>query len=206
MLRSVAIRAPSSSFAARFLAEPNAVDLSQARPPRSSVACNARRSDVSIPKLEPFSRSRIDRLIKEPSFLQKCENDLTDYCSTLEGDESYSCWRAYFELKDLEKEMPKEDVEKLVRQAGGVKSLIDCLHGITAMQKKKDKEVQNPTSLRSEAQRERPFPVPDGLPKTAEELEEEEKARMPDSPFTRLLRRRGRLPAWYTPPPDHETD
>ncbi|XP_010941870.1 CCG-binding protein 1 [Elaeis guineensis] len=206
MLRSVAIRVPSSSFAARFLVETDAVDLSQARPRRSSVGCNAQRSDASIPKLEPFSRSRIDRLIKEPSFLQKCENDLTDYCSTLEGDESYSCWRAYFELKDLEKEMPKEDVEKLVRQAGGVKSLIDCLHGITAMQKKKDKEVRNPTSLKSETQRERPFPVPDGLPKTAEELEEEEKARMPDSPFTRLLRRRGRLPAWYTQPPDHETD
>ncbi|XP_038971662.1 CCG-binding protein 1-like [Phoenix dactylifera] len=208
MLRSVAIRAPSSSFAASFLLEPSAaVDLSQARPvPRSSVVCNAQRSDASIPKLEPFSRSRIDRLIKEPSFLQKCENDLTDYCSTLEGDESYSCWRAYFELKDLEKEMPKEDVEKLVRQAGGMKSLIDCLHGITAMQKKKDKEVQNPTSLRSETQGERPFPVPDGLPKTPEEMEEEEKARMPDSSFTRLLRRRGRLPAWYTLPPDHETD
>jgi hypothetical protein len=27
---------------------------------------------------------------------------VSDYCSTLEGDESYSCWRAYFELKDLE--------------------------------------------------------------------------------------------------------
>lgn len=27
---------------------------------------------------------------------------LSDYCSTLEGDESYSCWRAYFELKDLQ--------------------------------------------------------------------------------------------------------
>lgn len=27
---------------------------------------------------------------------------VTDYCSTLEGEDSYSCWRAYFELKDLE--------------------------------------------------------------------------------------------------------
>lgn len=26
----------------------------------------------------------------------------SDYCSTLEGDQSYSCWRAYFELKELE--------------------------------------------------------------------------------------------------------
>ncbi|KAK7243210.1 hypothetical protein RIF29_38000 [Crotalaria pallida] len=25
-----------------------------------------------------------------------------NYCSTLEGEECYSCWQAYFELKDLE--------------------------------------------------------------------------------------------------------
>ena len=76
----------------------------------------------SVPNLEPFSRSKIDRLVKDPSFLRKTEDDLTgefsdpsnssppsqvpglipEYCSRLEGDESYSCWRAYFELKDLE--------------------------------------------------------------------------------------------------------
>ena len=27
---------------------------------------------------------------------------VSDYCSTLEGDDSYSCWRGYFELKELE--------------------------------------------------------------------------------------------------------
>lgn len=27
---------------------------------------------------------------------------LADYCTTLEGDDCHSCWRAYFELKDLE--------------------------------------------------------------------------------------------------------
>lgn len=31
----------------------------------------------SVPKLEPFSRSRIERLVKDPPFLQKTENDLT---------------------------------------------------------------------------------------------------------------------------------
>lgn len=105
----------------------------------------------------------------------------------------------------MQKELPREDVEKFIRQAGGIKSLIDCLHGITAMQKKKEKEAQKPALSTSEAQRERPFPIPDGLPKTKDELEEEEKARMPDSPFTRLLRSKGRHPAWYTPAPDHET-
>lgn len=113
---------------------------------------------------------------------------------------------AYFELKDLEKEMPREDVEKFVRQAGGLKSLIDCLHGITAMQKKKDKKVQKPVSSTTGTQRERPFPVPEGLPKTQEELDDEERGRMPDSPFTRLLRSMGRLPAWFSQAPDHETD
>lgn len=44
----------------------------------------------------------------------------------------------------------------------------------------------------------RPCPVPDGLPKTREELEEEEKARMPDSSFTRLLRAKGTHPVWYS--------
>jgi hypothetical protein len=29
---------------------------------------------------------------------------------------------------------------------------------------------------------------------------------MPESSYTRLLRRMGRYPDWYTPRPDHETD
>jgi len=41
-------------------------------------------------------------------------------------------------------------------------------------------------------ERERLCPLP-------EDLEEEEKARMPDSPFTRMLRTEGRFPAWYSP-------
>ena len=96
--------------------------------------------------------------------------------------------------------MPKEEVEKFVRQVGGRKSLIDCLHGLTAMEKKaKDKQKAAPLNAKEEPRR--PFPVPDGLPKTQEELEEEESARMPDSPFTRLLRSIGRHPAWYTEAP-----
>ncbi|KAJ6816769.1 CCG-binding protein 1 [Iris pallida] len=182
-------------------------DILRPRSERTSAVCGAaRRSDASIPKLEPFSRSRIDRWIPEPPLLKKTEDGLTDYCSTLEGDESSSCWRAYFELKDLEKELPKEDVEKLVRQAGGKKILIDCLHGITALQKKEHKDVPKPKSVNAKEEMHKPFPVPDGLPKTQEELEEEENARMPESPFTRLLRSMGRLPAWYSQAPDHETD
>lgn len=204
MLRSVA--SPPSPSALWF--ESAAGDLSRGRQSRPAVACcSGRRSSASIPKLEPFSRSRIDRRLKDPPLLEKTENDLTEYCSTLEGDKAYRCWTAYFELKNLEEEMTREQVEKFVRQAGGVKSLIDCLHGLTAMLKKDAKNQQKhiPFSLKSE--KETPFHVPDGgIPKTKRELEEEEDGRMPDSSFTRLLRTMGRAPAWYSQAPDHETD
>ncbi|KAF8369994.1 hypothetical protein HHK36_030865 [Tetracentron sinense] len=196
MIRSLPL--PSSSL----LFEAN--DLHRSRV--ASTICSSSRSHAFIPKLEPFSRSKIDRGIKEPSFIQKSETELSDYCSTIDGDASYSCWRAYFELKDLERESPKEDVEKLVLQSGGVKSLIDLLHGISAIHKNK-KEMESLKPLNAEKQEEEEhLPVPDGLPKSQKEMEEEEKARMPDSPFTRLLRTMGRFPAWYSPTPDHETD
>ena len=104
-------------------------------------------------------------------------------------------------------ESPKADVERLILQAGGVKSLIGFLHGIAAIHKAKKEESSElikPTSADTRA--EKPCPVPDGLPKSQKEMEEEEKARMPDSPFTRMLRNKGRFPAWFSPVPDHETD
>ncbi|KAK4477066.1 hypothetical protein RD792_016271 [Penstemon davidsonii] len=143
-----------------------------------------------MPKLEPFSRTKLDR----------------DYCSTLEGDDSYSCWQAYFELKDLEKEAPKEEVERLIMEAGGVKSLIGCVHGVSAIHKSKKEGTGSPKHVYLENTEAKPCPIPDGLPKTSEELEDEEKAKMPDSQFTRLLRARGTHPAWYSPAPEHETD
>lgn len=104
----------------------------------STVCCSSPRSHAFIPKLEPFSRTKLERAVKDPPLIEKSVNELAgmvyfgflfgldsdlfdfldsvnkghksliliffllDYCSTLEGDESYSCWRAYFELKDLE--------------------------------------------------------------------------------------------------------
>ncbi|XP_042005583.1 CCG-binding protein 1-like [Salvia splendens] len=170
------------------------------------VVCSSNsRTGAYIPKLEPFTRNKIDRAVREPPLIEKAENQIADYCVTLEGDESYSCWQAYFELKDLEKESPKEEVERLIVEAGGVKSLISCVHGVAGIHKAKKEcgELRKSTSaVKAEAY---PCPIPDGLPKTSEELEEEEKARMPDSPFTRLLRARGRCAAWYSQPPEHET-
>ncbi|KAJ9561215.1 hypothetical protein OSB04_006375 [Centaurea solstitialis] len=189
------------------------------RPPLapSTTICCSSRNNAYIPKLEPFSRSKLDRLVKDPPLIQKSENDLSDYCSTLEGDPSYSCWRAYFELKDLEKEEPKEVVERVILESGGVKSLIGCLHGISEIHKaKKQSEGSNlnnndHNSSKSENRAatvigsERASCADGGVPKSREEMEEEEKAKMPDSDFTRLLRSKGRLPAWFSAIPDHET-
>lgn len=106
----------------------------------------------------------------------------------------------------MQKDCPKEDLEKLIIQAGGVKTLVGCLHGIAAMLKGKKDRIAHTKPLNSEDAQRRICPIPDGLPKSPEELEEEERYRMPDSPFTRLLRSKGRHPAWYSPTPDHETD
>ncbi|XP_027347620.1 CCG-binding protein 1 [Abrus precatorius] len=171
----------------------------------ASFVCCSSRNQPYIPKLEPFSRTKFERAVKDPPLIEKSEKELLDYCSTLEGDESYSCWQAYFELKDLEKESPKEEVERLILETGGVKSLIGCLHGIAIMHKLKKNEISLTKGVKLGGG-ERLCPKPDGLPKSADELMEEEEARMPDSPYTKLLRSMGRFPAWYSPAPDHETD
>ncbi|KAL4555726.1 hypothetical protein LXL04_038354 [Taraxacum kok-saghyz] len=181
--------------------------------PSTTICCSSR-NDAYIPKLQPFSRSKLERVMKDPPLIQKSENDLADYCSTLEGDPSYSCWRAYFELKDLEKEEPKEVVERVILESGGVKSLVGYLHGISEIHKakkqlnhEKGSNMDNSNSeITKAAGAERTCPIPDGLPKSREEMEEEEKGKMPDSPFTRLLRSKGTSPAWYSHAPDHETD
>ncbi|KAI3716079.1 hypothetical protein L6452_23147 [Arctium lappa] len=189
--------------------------VSHPRLPTTTICCSLR-SNSYIPKLEAFSRSKIDRIVKDLPLIEKAENDLAEYCSTLEGDSSYNCWRAYFDLKELQKEAPKEVVEKVILESGGgVKSLIGCLHGIAGIHKARRNQLQqqsgsksssnsNSDKIRSRARRE--CPVPDGIPKSWEEMEEEEKWKMPDSSFTRLLRSKGTFPAWYSPSPDHETD
>ncbi|CAN4107627.1 unnamed protein product [Withania somnifera] len=173
-------------------------EFHSSRTPSSSTIRCCSRSDAYIPKLEPFSRTKFDRVVKDPPLIEKSENELADYCSVLEGDDSYSCWQAYFELKGLEQEAPKEEVERLILQAGGVKTLIGCLHAISDMHKAKKESKGSAKAVNLEAEGARPCPIPDGLPKTREELEEEEKARMPDSPYTKLLRARGKQPVWYS--------
>ncbi|XP_021731690.1 CCG-binding protein 1-like [Chenopodium quinoa] len=176
----------------------------------SIINCNAKNHEYKVPKLEPFSRSKFERAVKDPPLIQKSESQIADYCSVLEGEDSYSCWQAYFELKELEKESSKEEVERLIIEAGGVKSLIGCLHGVAAIHKahKEASNAQASDEKKAKGERERKIHVhvPDGLPRSAEEIEEDEKSMMPDSSFTRMLRHRGKHPAWYSPVPDHETD
>jgi hypothetical protein len=88
------------------------------------------------------------------------------------------------------------------------KYLISSIHHRSDLRKKMAEKAQSsvPASSSVQATKPRPFPVPDGLPKTQEEIDEEEGALMPESSYTRLLRRMGRYPDWYTPRPDHETD
>ncbi|KAJ0643760.1 putative CCG-binding protein [Helianthus annuus] len=103
-----------------------------------------------------------------------------------------------------QKEAPKEEVERVILESGGVKSLIGCLHRISEIHKakKQSQNGSNVNKMNSEntpaVKGRRACPVPDGLPKSCEEMEEEEKGQMPDSPFTRFLQSKGRSPAWYS--------
>jgi hypothetical protein len=49
-----------------------------------------------------------------------------------------------------------------------------------------------------------PMHVPDGIPKTQEEIEEEEKGKMPDSYWSNFLRSMHIYPSWYAERPDVE--
>lgn len=107
---------------------------------------------------------------------------------------------------NLQKESPKSDIERLILETGGVKSLVGVLHGIALMHKLKKEGLNFAKEVKSEEEHIHNCPIPDGLPKSADEMMEEEQGRMPDSPYTRLLRTMGRFPAWYSQAPDHETD
>ncbi|EER90829.1 hypothetical protein BDA96_01G081200 [Sorghum bicolor] len=178
----------------------------------AAVVVRAVRNYDSIPKREPFSSSRsiLDEFLRQDKpLVQRTKDQITDYCTTTEGDECCSCWDAYFELNKLEQELPKEEISRMVKDSeGDVRYLIESIHHRSNLRKKMAEKSRNlvPSTSQGQTAKPRPFPVPDGIPKTQEELAEEEEALMPESPYTRLLRRMGRYPDWYTPRPDHETD
>jgi len=86
---------------------------------------------------------------------------------------------------------PLERTENLVRQSGGVKSLIGNVSTIAKMPKLQN-EAQSKEQIpmtSSSSPKEHPFIQPDELPKSHEDLDEEEREKMPVSPYTKMLRR-----------------
>ncbi|KAG8098304.1 hypothetical protein GUJ93_ZPchr0013g37137 [Zizania palustris] len=213
MLSSTALRPPAPATSPLQPAAASLVSRASAAGRRASAVRAVRNYD-SIPKGEPFSSSRsiLDEfLTQEKTLAQRTKDQITDYCTTLEGDECCSCWDAYFELNKLEQELPKDEISRMVKESeGDPRYLIHSIHHRSDLRKKMAEKAHSSASASSnslkQAAKPRPFPVPDGLPKTQEELDEEQEALMPESPYTRLLRRMGRYPDWYTPRPDHETD
>lgn len=108
----------------------------------------------------------------------------------------------------IQKEKPKVEVEYIIFQTGGVKSLIGCLHWLASIEK--DNKTKNGLEVTEQSDSAQGMKlhihVPDGLPKSQEEVMEEEKSWMPDSAFTKLLRTKGTIPAWFSHALDHETD
>uniref|UniRef100_A0A453LWK0 Uncharacterized protein n=1 Tax=Aegilops tauschii subsp. strangulata TaxID=200361 RepID=A0A453LWK0_AEGTS len=108
-----------------------------------------------------------------------------------------------------QQELPQEEISRMVKDSrSDPRYLISSIHHRSDLRKKMAEKAHNsaPSNSPGQTAKPRPFPVPDGLPKTQEEIDEDEEALMPESPYTRLLRRMGRFPDWYTPRPDHETD
>uniref|UniRef100_A0ACD5WBK2 Uncharacterized protein n=1 Tax=Avena sativa TaxID=4498 RepID=A0ACD5WBK2_AVESA len=210
MLSSTALRPLSPATTPAYSACATATTSSVAW--RRSVVVRALRDYGSIPKRETFSSSRsiLDEFFKqEKPLVQRTKDQITDYCTTLEGDECCSCWDAYFELNKLEQELPQEDIARMVKESrSDPRYLISSIHHRSDLRKKMAEKARSSVPANSPEQtvKPRPFPIPDELPKTQEEIDEEEEALMPESPYSRLLRRMGRYPDWYTPRPDHETD
>ncbi|KAL6514284.1 hypothetical protein OROHE_019271 [Orobanche hederae] len=100
--------------------------------------------------------------------------------------------RPVLNSKILKKEAPEKEVERLIIRAGGVKPLISFVHGVAAIYKAKKERSDSLKGTKLENAESKHCPTPDGLSKTEEEMEEEENATMPYSPYTRLLIARGR--------------
>jgi hypothetical protein len=163
----------------------------------------------NLPKKEPFSQSRLSRLMRERSLLEKAEQALSDRCMVLEGDEGYRCWEALSEFENIKEDYedkcniassdergtacrPLERLENLVWQSGGVSGLIDNVMMVARVAKL-------PHAVD-------PPPV---LPEAGEKLvsvEEEMKdssGLLPESLTSQMLRHQGRPAPWFTHPPDH---
>lgn len=186
-------------------------------------------SSEGVPKMEPFNRSRVSRLSREPPLLEKAEQAISDRCSILEGDDAYRCWEALFEFENLKEELsgncniaphseratacrPLERLEHVVRQSGGVRSLINnvqMLAKVNEMRKAADKEPGKQGNTRScvesknqegdfESEKSQYFHEAGSFPPSKEELELEMNDKMPESSFTSVLRAMGIPSPWLS--------
>uniref|UniRef100_A0A0D9ZDL4 Uncharacterized protein n=1 Tax=Oryza glumipatula TaxID=40148 RepID=A0A0D9ZDL4_9ORYZ len=86
-------------------------------------------------------------------------------------------------------ELPRAELETVVKDAGGdMGHLISAIHRRAQARKTAAESSSSPGDDHSTKTKPY-FPAPDELPKTAEELEGETEAAMPESTHTRLLRR-----------------
>uniref|UniRef100_I1PFT8 Uncharacterized protein n=1 Tax=Oryza glaberrima TaxID=4538 RepID=I1PFT8_ORYGL len=126
---------------------------------------------------------------KEKHLVEHTKDRMSDYCTTLKGEECCSCWDAVEEFNKLEMELPRAELETVVKDAGGdMGHLISAIHRRAQARKTAAESLSSPGDDHSTKTKPY-FPAPDELPKTAEELEGETEAAMPESTHTRLLRR-----------------
>jgi hypothetical protein len=113
----------------------------------------------------------------------------------------------------LQEKWPTEKFKSFLEEDShdGMKYLIRSIHHATRLEKESDNVVQQTTKETTKSVLEvaksvlePPRHVPDGIPKTQEEIEEENKALMPESDFTRLLKSLRVYPSWYRERPDVE--
>lgn len=87
MIRSVPQRFPTSLVGV----EANDLQFSTSLPRVASTICCSSKSNAYIPKLEPFSRSKFDRVVREPPLIQKSETELSGTFSAAFSP-SFSCF------------------------------------------------------------------------------------------------------------------
>ncbi|CAM6049008.1 unnamed protein product [Sphagnum compactum] len=140
------------------------------------------------PKMEPFSRSRISRLMREPSLLEKAEQALSDRCIVLEGDEGYRCWEALSEFENI-----KVVLQYLRKNLCGVSGLIDNVIMVA-------KVAKLPHGV------DKPLVLPEAgepLNNSMEEEMKDDSGLLPESLTSQMLRHQGQPAPWFTHPPDH---
>jgi hypothetical protein len=81
MIKSLLLR----SFPSPLLIEARDVNRSSKRVVSSTITCSSRSDDaLNIPKLDPFSRTKIERAVKSLPLIQKSESELAGKCFKLD--------------------------------------------------------------------------------------------------------------------------